>query len=194
MAESAVFVRSVFDLKDLPAEGLPEIALIGRSNVGKSSLINALAARKGMAKTSSTPGKTQCLNIYRFFDRYLIVDTPGYGYAKRSKSERDKWHKLMDTYIGDREALRLVGIVIDARHPGLERDVEAGHWLAELGRPAIVILTKSDKVSQRDIAQHEKYIRTEFSGIVEVFSVSNLEGKGLGRLRAFLSTSLQDAS
>jgi GTP-binding protein len=191
MQEPAVFVRSVFDLKDLPTEGLPEIALIGRSNVGKSSLINALAGKKGLAKTSSTPGKTQCLNIYRFSDKYNIVDTPGYGYAKRSKSDREKWHKLMDTYIGEREVLRLVGIVIDARHPGLENDNDAGHWLAAMQKPSFVILTKSDKVSQRDVSQHEKYIKTEFSGILDVFSVSNPEGKGLGRLRAFLHASLR---
>ncbi|MBS1903181.1 MAG: YihA family ribosome biogenesis GTP-binding protein [Bacteroidetes bacterium] len=188
MSLAAAFVRSVFDLRDLPTDGLPEVALVGRSNVGKSSLINAIAAHKGLAKTSSTPGKTKSLNFYRLEDRFYIVDTPGYGYARQSKEERRKWHILMDRYFEHRAEPQTVAMVIDSRHPGLANDLEAIDWLRQQQRRSIIILTKADKCTQRELAVHEKYLRAEFSEAESLFSVSSETGKGIIPLRRYLET------
>ncbi|HYM21165.1 MAG TPA: ribosome biogenesis GTP-binding protein YihA/YsxC [Candidatus Kapabacteria bacterium] len=186
MKERPVFVRSVFDLKDLPSDNIPQLALIGRSNVGKSSLINALAAEKNLAKTSSTPGKTLSLNFYRFEGPVYLVDTPGYGYAKQSRPDRLKWIQLMDRFISENNSLKQVAIVIDSRHEGLENDAVAMNWLIENQLHWIIILTKSDKVTQRDLAHHEKLLRMGFSGAESVFSVSSTSGKGIVALRHYL--------
>ena len=186
MNTSPTFVASIFDLSKLPSDGLPEIALVGRSNVGKSSLINALAERKGLAKTSSTPGKTRSLNYYRFPKGYYLVDTPGYGYAAQSKAERQRWRQLMDDYIL-RPVIRSVGLVIDMRHPGLQNDVAALEWLLSLPLSSFIVLTKSDKVTQKEIATHEKYLRSGFSGVDSLFCVSSTNGKGIAKLRTYLN-------
>lgn len=188
MADAPTFLRSVFDLKDLPNDGLPEVALIGRSNVGKSSLINALANRKGLAKTSSTPGKTRCLNYYRFGGKFYLIDTPGYGYARLSKTEQAKWHSLMDSFFIDRAPLVGIGIVIDVRHQGLTNDLEAIDWMKHQPCKSFVILTKADKTSQKEVAAHEKYLRTEFSETDSMFSVSSQSGKGIIPLRRYVET------
>ena len=185
MGERATFIRSVFDLKDLPSDGIPQIALIGRSNVGKSSLINSLADQKNLAKTSSTPGKTLSLNFYKF-GKFYLVDTPGYGYAQQGKADRAKWVKLMEGYVTSNELLKRIGIVIDARHEGLENDVNAMEWLDEMGLDWFTILTKSDKVTQRELSAHEKYLRTGFGEGKSLFSVSSQSGKGIRPLQSYL--------
>src|SRR5689334_23331162 len=149
------FVKSVFAPEDFPTDGIPEIALVGRSNVGKSSLINALTERKELARTSSTPGKTQSLNYYLINDFYL-VDMPGYGYAKTSKSSRLQWIGLIERYFYTRAELRATGILVDARHIGLENDTVLMKWFAERGQPWFIVLTKIDKVKQQDLSAHEK--------------------------------------
>jgi GTP-binding protein len=179
------FIRSVFDPKELPTDGLPEIALIGRSNVGKSSLINALAEKKEMARTSSTPGKTQCLNYY-LFDHFYLVDMPGYGFAKASKSSRFQWAGLIDRYFMSRIELRAIGILIDARHIGLENDKLVLEWLSVQEHPWFIVLTKVDKVKQQDISAHEKYLHEEFERAKVVFKTSSKDGKGTRALREFL--------
>ena len=179
------FVKSVFSPEDLPTDGLPEIALIGRSNVGKSSLINALAERKELARTSSTPGKTQCLNYYQFNEFYL-VDMPGYGYARASKTSRFQWIGLIERYFESRGELRAVGILVDARHIGLDNDVILMKWLSEQEHPWFIVLTKIDKVKQQDIAAHEKYLKQEFPEAQMVFKTCSKDGKGIRALLAFV--------
>lgn len=186
MSKIPEFTKSVFDLKDLPTDGTTEIAFIGRSNVGKSSLINALASRKQLARTSGKPGKTQSLNYYLFPDKYYIVDTPGYGYAARSKKDRDVWRGIMDEYVSGRDELAAIGILIDARHEGLENDITALEWLVGQGKPWFAILTKIDKVKQKDISAHEKYLKAEFSGAELLFGVSVVSGIGVKRLSSYL--------
>ncbi len=186
MSKIPEFTKSVFDLKDLPTDGTTEIAFIGRSNVGKSSLINSLASRKQLARTSGKPGKTQSLNYYLFPDKYYIVDTPGYGYAARSKKDRDVWRGIMDEYVSGRDELAAIGILIDARHEGLENDITALEWLVGQGKPWFAILTKIDKVKQKDISAHEKYLKAEFSGAELLFGVSVVSGIGVKRLSSYL--------
>jgi GTP-binding protein len=193
----ARFIRSVFDPKELPSDGLPEIALIGRSNVGKSSLINALAEKKEMARTSSTPGKTQCLNYYEFTltptlsrnagrRSFYLVDMPGYGYAKSSKSSREQWAGLIEQYFVSRNELRAIGILLDARHIGLENDKLVMEWLSALEHPWFIVLTKVDKVKQPEISSHEKYLKQEFERAKVVFKTSSKDGKGIRSLREYL--------
>ncbi len=182
MNPKAEFYRAVFDLKDLPNDGLPEMAFIGRSNVGKSSLINALAQQKNLAHISSKPGKTQSLNYYRFPGNWYLVDSPGFGFAQRSKAEQEKWRKLMESYIEKREELTAVALLIDSRHQGISTDIMALEWLSDLAKPIIVILTKIDKTTQKDLAAHEKYLRSEFTGVKEVFRVSTISGAGVKEL------------
>lgn len=144
---SAEFVTSVGFLKQLPRDGSPEIAFAGRSNVGKSSLLNKLFNRKSLAKISGTPGKTRTLNFYRVNDAHYFVDLPGYGYAKRSQKERDQWGQLIEGYVKDRDAL--VGFVhlIDARHDPTDNDLQMLDWLAHANKPFVVVATKADKLS-----------------------------------------------
>ncbi len=144
--ERTVYLKEQLD--EMPA---PQIALAGRSNVGKSSLINALAGRKKLAKISATPGKTQSLNFYKVapWDFYL-VDLPGYGYAKVSKTERAKWAKLIDDYIKDNTWLRAVAVLLDARHPPQKNDLELIGYIQSRGVPVLPVLTKADKTKQRD--------------------------------------------
>ena len=182
---SVKFIKSVFSPEELPSDGLSEIALIGRSNVGKSSLINALAERKELARTSSTPGKTQCLNYY-LFNNFYLVDMPGYGYARASKTSRFQWIGLIERYFESRSELRAIGILVDARHIGLENDVILMKWLSEQSHPWCIILTKIDKVKQQDIAAHEKYLKQEFPEAQMVFKTCSKDGKGIRSLFAFV--------
>ena len=179
------FIRSVYDPKELPTDGLPEIALIGRSNVGKSSIINALAEKKELARTSSTPGKTQCLNYYSF-DNFYLVDMPGYGYARASKTSRFQWIGLIERYFETRNELRAIGILVDARHIGLENDIILMTWLSEQEHPWFIVLTKIDKVKQQDIAAHEKYLKQEFPEAQMVFKTCSKDGKGIRSLFAYI--------
>jgi GTP-binding protein len=182
---SVKFVKSVFSPEELPSDGLPEIALIGRSNVGKSSLINALAERKELARTSSTPGKTQCLNYY-LFNNFYLVDMPGYGYARASKTSRFQWIGLIERYFESRAELRAIGILVDARHIGLENDSILMRWLSEQEQPWVIIMTKIDKVKQQDIAAHEKYLKQEFPRAQLVFKTCSKDGKGIRSLFSYL--------
>jgi len=144
---SAEFVISAAKQAQFPKLPMPEVAFAGRSNVGKSSLLNSLVARKGLAKTSSTPGKTQQINFFRINDRYHFVDLPGYGYAKVSKTEREAWVRLIESYLSDRSQLKLVAALSDIRHEPTALDRDLFQWLDAIGRPFIIVLTKYDKVS-----------------------------------------------
>ncbi len=141
------FLLSVHALKQLPADDLPEVAFAGRSNVGKSSLMNTLLGRKKMVKTSARPGKTQGLNFFRIGERCRFVDLPGYGYAKVPKKMQDAWQELITGYLEMRHGLRCVVVVIDIRHEAKMQDRQLLDWLRDHGIPVLGVYTKIDKVS-----------------------------------------------
>ncbi len=146
------FVKSAPSLKDAPdLNGLPECVLVGRSNVGKSSFINSVLNRKNLAKTSNTPGKTRLINFFLINDSWVFVDLPGYGYAKVSKTEQQKWKKNLETYLKKRETIKIVIQVIDARHGPKESDLQMREWLIYQDRPQLVVLTKADKINTQEL-------------------------------------------
>jgi GTP-binding protein len=153
---SLEFVKSVPDL-ELLGESRAEVALVGRSNVGKSSLVNALANRNKLAKTSKTPGATRLLNLYALGDGTTVVDCPGYGYASVSKAERNAWQKMMDRYFLEREPLTMVAVLVDGEIGPTKLDVQMLEWLRASGLPHSVVATKHDKVkaAQRDKRKKE---------------------------------------
>lgn len=182
----AKFITSVAKFADCPKDGLPEIALLGRSNVGKSSLINAMTEQRGLAKTSSTPGKTQLLNYFLINDSFYLVDMPGYGYAKAGQKQRLEWAKLSQRYLEEREELKLVGLLVDSRHPSLASDVAAIEWLTERNIPLAVVLTKIDKLRQQELRQHEKELKNYAESAVRIIPTSVETKRGIGVLREFL--------
>ena len=155
----AEFIISAVGPDQYPEDALPEIALAGRSNVGKSSLINRMINRKNLARTSSTPGKTQHLNYYRINDRVYFVDVPGYGYAKVSKSQREVWGKMIEKYLQERETLKLVLQIIDLRHPPTKDDELMYDWLKAYDLPVCVVATKADKIPKSRWQKHLKIIK-----------------------------------
>ena len=144
------FVAAVQTIDRLPPASISEIAFAGRSNVGKSSLINAITGRKALARTSHTPGRTQQLNFFDIDGHFLLVDMPGYGYAKVSKTMRDAWQKLMRTYLRGRVTLRCVFLLVDSRHGLKESDIEMMKMLDETAVPYRLILTKADKLKKTE--------------------------------------------
>ncbi|MDN5708630.1 MAG: ribosome biogenesis GTP-binding protein YihA/YsxC [Planococcus sp. (in: firmicutes)] len=142
-----------------PETELPEFALAGRSNVGKSSFINKLIGRKSMARISSKPGKTQTLNFYKIEEDLFFVDVPGYGYAKVSKTEREAWGKMIETYITSREQLRAVVQIVDLRHPPSKDDQMMYDFMKHYGIPCIIIATKADKIPKGKWDKHKKIVR-----------------------------------
>ncbi len=142
-----------------PDNGMMEIAFVGKSNVGKSSLINTLVSRKAIARTSSTPGKTRTINFYNVENKLYFVDLPGYGYAKLSRSESEKWGKMVEKYLGRREELKAIVLLIDIRHEVGKNDLQMYEWLKYYGHKTIVVCTKSDKVAKNKLQSHLKTIR-----------------------------------
>ncbi|MBP3038253.1 YihA family ribosome biogenesis GTP-binding protein [Bacillaceae bacterium Marseille-Q3522] len=153
---SAEIVISAVRPAQYPSEMLPEFALAGRSNVGKSSFINKMLGRKSLARTSSKPGKTQTLNFYLINNRFHFVDVPGYGYAKVSKKEREAWGKMIETYLTNRKQLRAVLLIVDLRHPPTKDDVMMYDFLKYYDLPCIVIATKADKIPKAKWQKHLK--------------------------------------
>lgn len=156
---NAEIVISAVSPKQYPETKLPEIALAGRSNVGKSSFINTLIERKNLARTSSKPGKTQTLNFYLIEDQLHFVDVPGYGYAKVSKVERAKWGQMIETYITTREQLKAVVSLVDMRHEPSKEDVQMYEFLKYYEIPVIVVATKADKIPRSKWNKHESVIK-----------------------------------
>ncbi|MDD6299600.1 ribosome biogenesis GTP-binding protein YihA/YsxC [Hornefia butyriciproducens] len=144
-----------------PPDGSAEIAFAGRSNVGKSSLLNLLTGRKNLARVSGAPGKTRTINFYRINDRFRIVDLPGYGYAKVSKSVTEDWGQMMERYLGTREGLRCVIQLVDIRHAPTRQDLQMYEYLRHYGLDGIVVATKADKVSRNEQAKNLAGIRKE---------------------------------
>ncbi|MCH4168328.1 MAG: ribosome biogenesis GTP-binding protein YihA/YsxC [Streptococcaceae bacterium] len=156
---NAEIVISAVSPAQYPDTGLPEIALAGRSNVGKSSFINTLLNRKNLARTSGKPGKTQQLNFYNIDDTLHFVDVPGYGYAKVSKAERAKWGQMIETYLTTRENLRAVVSLVDMRHEPTQDDIQMYNFLKYYQIPVIVVATKADKIPRGKWNRHESIIK-----------------------------------
>jgi GTP-binding protein len=154
--KSAEFVMSNTDVKKCPSTNLPEYAFIGRSNVGKSSLINMLTGKKGLALTSATPGKTLLINHFIINDEWYLVDLPGYGYAKRGKEGRAAIQKIIEDYILERESLTSLFVLVDSRLEPQKIDVEFMEWLGENGVPFSIIFTKTDKLSKKQLSENLK--------------------------------------
>ena len=150
---SAEFVKSAFEKLHWTIDGWPEIAFLGRSNVGKSSLINSLLLRKGLARTSNTPGRTQSINFFLINESFYFADLPGYGYAKVSKTMRADWGKMAEEYLSDREELALCIQLVDSRHAPTPLDIQLNDWLKHHEKPFIVVATKSDKISNNELSK-----------------------------------------
>lgn len=179
--QSAEIVISAVKPAQYPEEALPEIALAGRSNVGKSSFINRLLNRKSLARTSSKPGKTQTLNFYLINERFHFVDVPGYGFAKVSKTERAAWGKMIETYLTTREQLKAVVLLVDLRHPPTKDDVMMYDFLKHYNIPCIIIATKADKIPKGKWQKHLKVTKetldVDKNDPILVFSSETGEGK-----------------
>ena len=152
--KSAEFIKSSPSIAECPNPRLPEYAFIGRSNVGKSSLINHLTNRKKLAKTSSTPGKTQLINHFLINDKWYLVDLPGYGWAQTSKTNKAAWKKMINIYLEERESLACVFVLVDIRHEPQVIDLEFMKWLGETGIPFSIVFTKADKLGKNQVQSH----------------------------------------
>ena len=154
------FVTSAVKKDQYPVTGLPEIAFVGRSNVGKSSIINALTNRRKLAKVSQTPGKTRLINFFIINnDEIYLVDLPGYGYAKVSKTEKASWGNTIETYLNGREELKRVVLLVDSRHKPTADDIQMHEWIKFYGYDEVIIATKSDKLSNNELRKSEKIIK-----------------------------------
>lgn len=176
------FLRSCPGLEYLPLDGLPEVCFAGRSNVGKSSLLNRLSGDHSVARTSSRPGCTQHLNLYSVSGSYYIVDLPGYGYARAPHKNRTEWTGWIAVYLMNRVQLRGVVLLIDARHPCLPNDMEMVDFLKERGRPYIIALTKSDKLKRGKLASSV----AKAQNMGPVIPVSSLTGFGMRELKKWI--------
>ncbi|OHE27930.1 MAG: YihA family ribosome biogenesis GTP-binding protein [Syntrophus sp. RIFOXYC2_FULL_54_9] len=178
---SAEFVLSAKEPSHYPPASLPEIAFAGRSNVGKSSLINALLKRKGLARTSNTPGRTQEINFFSVNNRLYFIDLPGYGYAKVPEKIRNHWGPMIETYLNQRQTLRLVVLILDIRRDPSEEDRQLIGWLQHYRLPFLIVLTKIDKVSRNQRGDRQRRIDAELRLAPETplisFSAKTGEGK-----------------
>lgn len=190
-AQECTFVTGAASLDGLPPDRLPEVAFAGRSNVGKSSLINALAGRKSLARTSNTPGRTRQINFFDLGGRLMVVDLPGYGYARAPKTEVMGWTRLMQDYLRGRAGLRRLCLLVDGRH-GLKPSDEALMALLEAAAVTYrTVLTKADKLSAMALAaridETERQLRSRTAAMPEVLATSAHKGRGVAELRADLA-------
>lgn len=180
MFKNIQFYKSVFKLDQLPESDLKQLILCGRSNVGKSSFINSISKRRGIAKISSTPGKTRSINFYLVDDKFFIVDLPGFGYAKISQTEREKWGKLVSTYILNSNNILHAFHIIDPRYKPTELDVQLNLWLKSAELDYSIILNKADKLNQTETHKAIKNIEAFFPGLElndNLFLYSSVTGK-----------------
>jgi GTP-binding protein len=180
--KSAEFVTSAVKKSQYPSEGLPEIAFAGRSNVGKSSLINTLVNRKRLVKTSSTPGRTQLINFFDINKNLTFVDLPGYGYARVPAAVRKKWGPMIETYLSTRQTLKGVVIIMDIRRLPREEEQNLIHWLAHYSIASILVLTKTDKLSKTKLIKQQAAIVKALAVAKEdviLFSAKTRRGKDM---------------
>ncbi len=187
---SADFKRSAFNQSHWTSDGLPEIAFLGRSNVGKSSLLNSLLQRKGLARTSNTPGRTQSINFFLVNEAFYFTDLPGYGYAKVSKAMRADWGTMAEDYLSKRAELKLSIQLIDSRHQPTALDLQLNEWLVYHQKSHLVVATKADKLSnnklQKSLLEIEKTLPSS-----RVIAYSSVTGKGRDAVWREIADSLQ---
>lgn len=178
------FIISAVKKSQYPVDQRVEIAFVGRSNVGKSSIINALTNRKKLAKVSQTPGKTRLINFFLINNDFYLVDLPGYGYAKVSKAEKASWGETIERYLNGREELKRVVLLVDSRHKPTADDIMMHEWIKHYGYDVIVVATKSDKLSNNALRKSEKVIREalKLSGNDKLYFFSSLNKKGSEQL------------
>jgi GTP-binding protein len=188
--KSAEFVISSSDVSGCPTPDLPEYAFIGRSNVGKSSLINHMTNRKKLAKTSSTPGKTQLINHFKINESWYLVDLPGYGWAQTSKVNKAAWKKMIHTYLEERQNLACVFVLVDSRHEPQKIDLEFMEWLGTEGIPFAIVFTKADKLGktqiQSNVALYKKVMKKTWEELPPTFVTSSTERVGGNEVLDFI--------
>jgi len=189
MFDRAEFTKGVVEWKHLPRDGRPEIAFVGRSNVGKSSLLNAIIGRKKLAYVSKRPGKTTEFNFFLIDGKYYFVDLPGYGYARASKSMREKWAALIERYLNQRKPLRAVVHLIDSRHPPMAQDEDLIDFMRGSDVPYLIALTKADKLSGNQRFQTVQRLEKRLADVgrsVPIVLTSSKSGRGIKELRGWL--------
>lgn len=178
---AAEFLVSAVSPAQYPRQPLPEVAFAGRSNVGKSSLINTLVHRRGLVKTSATPGKTRAINFFLINARFLLVDLPGYGYARVPREIRASWQPMVETYLQQRDTLRAVVHIVDLRHPPTEQDRQLRDWLRQQGVVVVMVATKADKIKPGRRTGHVEEVRRGLAMPAEesllLFSARSREGR-----------------
>ena len=188
---SAEFLKSSFQAADWPSGALPEIAFMGRSNVGKSSLINSLLAARGLARTSSTPGRTQSLNFFLINKRFRFVDLPGFGYARVPKAIKSSWGEMVSGYLAKREQLVLSIQIVDSRHEPTKLDLQLHDWLENSAKPRLIVATKSDKLSNNELKESLGRVKRVFSKD-SVVSYSAKTGRGGSDVWRAIESALAD--
>lgn len=178
------FIISAVKREQYPLDNRVEVAFVGRSNVGKSSIINSLTNRKKLAKVSGTPGKTRLVNFFLINNDFYLVDLPGYGYAKVSKSEKDSWGKTVETYLTDREQLKRVVLLVDSRHKPTGDDIMMNEWFKHFGYNVVVVATKSDKLTKNELRKSENVIKEtlKLSSKDKLYFFSSLNRNGSDEL------------
>ncbi len=187
---SAEFTKSAFNESHWTTDGLPEVAFLGRSNVGKSSLLNSLLQKKGLARTSNTPGRTQSINFFLVNGKFYFVDLPGYGYAKVSKAMRADWGIMAEEYLGNRQELVLSIHLVDSRHKPTELDRQLHEWLIYHQQNHIVVATKADKLSNNKLKKSLQEIEDNLPGS-KIITYSALTGKGKDTLWREIADALE---
>jgi GTP-binding protein len=194
--KSAQYETTAVKPEQYPARFWPEIAWVGRSNVGKSSTINTLLDRKNLARVADTPGKTRVINFYNINDRFYLVDLPGYGYAKVSKTEKAAWAKMIETYLNTREQLKMIVMLVDIRHAPSSDDRLMYDWLTSRDQPSLIVATKLDKVPVTKVPERLREIRAVL-GMAETETLlpfSAVTKKGRNEVWAALEAALQNKS
>ena len=189
---SAKFITSLSELKDFPGRGMPEVAIVGKSNVGKSSLINKVANNGKLARTSSEPGKTRLINLYELNHQLMLVDLPGYGFAKVSHDEKKRWAGMIEGYLSKSENIKLALQLVDMRHKPSDDDVDMINYLRHFGIPVLTVCTKADKLSRSEQGRQKPIIcRTLAVQPWDIIPFSSVDGTGrdalLERLEALIA-------
>jgi GTP-binding protein len=186
---SAEFVKSAFKEADWPKDPRPEIAFLGRSNVGKSSLINSLLMVRGLARTSSTPGRTQSLNFFSIDNQFRFVDVPGFGYARVPQNIRSTWGDMVTSYLANRSQLVLSIHIVDSRHEPTKQDLQLHEWLEHSNKPRLIVATKSDKLSNNELRKNLEHI-ARVLGDDSVVAYSTKNGRGRDELWRAIKSAL----
>ena len=190
---SAEFLKSAFKEADWPRDSRPEIAFLGRSNVGKSSLINSLLAVRGLARTSSTPGRTQSLNFFDINNKFRFVDFPGFGYAKVPREIKSSWGEMATSYLAKRRQLVLSIHIVDSRHEPTKQDLQLHEWLAASDKPSLVVATKSDKLSNNELKTNLGHIARVLDDD-SVMAYSAKSGRGREEIWRVIKSAIEQSS